>query len=339
MQSPSAILKGRYLCSVHSESNAYRFRVWFITQTSKMDSFKEQRVCIKFCYNLGKTASETHAMLQKAFGQESMKRTSCFEWFSRFKSGQTSVEDECRTGRPVTSTSEKMIKRVYETMENDRRQTVRDISLETGISFGSCHHILTETLGMRRLSAKFVPRILTADQKLVRVQASQELLHCLRRDKDFLSKIITGDESWIFGYDPETKQQSSQWKNPGSPRPKKARQVKSQIKSMLIVFYDMRGIIHREFVPQGQTVNQDYYICVLRRLREDIRRKRPEMWESGDWYLQHDNAPPHVAGRVREYLVVNHMNVLTHPPYSPDLAPCDFFFISEVEISVERSEV
>ena len=67
--------------------------------------------------------------------------------------------------------------------------------------------------------------------------------------------VITGDESWVYDYDLETKQQFMQWKTPSSLRPKKARQVRSNIKSMLIIFLDIRGIVHTEFVPPRQTVN------------------------------------------------------------------------------------
>jgi hypothetical protein len=69
-----------------------------------------------------------------------------------------------------------------------------------------------------------------------------------------MSRIITGDETWVYGYDPETKLQSSQWRSPSSPRPKKASQVRS--KKMLMVFFDIQGLVHCEFVPAGQTVNQ-----------------------------------------------------------------------------------
>ena len=130
--------------------------------------------------------------------------------------------------------------------------------------------------------AKFVPRLLTRDQKNTRLTLCQELKNHIESDPNFLSKVITGDESWCYGYDPETKQTSNQWKTPTSPRPKKARQVRSNVKTMLIVFFDVRGIVHREFVPPGQTVNQKFYLEVLRRLRENVRRKRPELWRSGD---------------------------------------------------------
>jgi len=86
----------------------------------------------------------------------------------------------------------------------------------------------------------------------------------LKTDPDFLSKIITGDESWCYGYDPETKQQSRQWKSKSSPRPKTARQVKSNVKTMLICFFDIKGLIHFEFIPQDQTVNQQFYLEALK---------------------------------------------------------------------------
>jgi len=108
---------------------------------------------------------------------------------------------------------------------------------------------------MRRIATKFVPRLLNNDQLDHRVQVCTELQEAVRHDPNFLSMVITGDESWVYDYDLETKQQSTQWKTPSSLRPKKARQVRSNIKSMLIIFLDIRGIVHMEFVPPRQTVN------------------------------------------------------------------------------------
>jgi len=106
-----------------------------------------------------------------------------------------------------------------------------------------------------------------------------------------MSRFITGDESWVYGYDLETKQ-SSQWKSPEFPRPKKARQCDSATKSTLILFSDIGGIVNHEFAPEGQTVNAGFVCSVLRCPREGIGRKRPEIWHAGNWVLQNDNAPP-----------------------------------------------
>jgi len=104
-----------------------------------------------------------------------------------------------------------------------------------------------------------------------------DLLQCIENEPDLLNLIITCDETWVFMYDPETKRQSMQWKSTLSPRPKKARMSRSKFKAMLMVFFDIQGIVMAEWVPSGQMVNQQYYISVLTKLRELVRRKRPEL--------------------------------------------------------------
>ena len=121
-------------------------------------------------------------------------------------------------------------------VQANQRLTVRELAEECGISIGSCHDMLTEELKMHCFPANFVPRLMTSDQQAHRVQVCQDLLDHSENDKEFLSKIITGDESWVYGYDVETKVQSSQWMSKTSPRPKKACQVRSKIKVLLTVF-------------------------------------------------------------------------------------------------------
>ena len=100
-----------------------------------------------------------------------------------------------------------------------------------------------------------VSKLLSEDQKQQRVTVCQDIIERLEDDRDLLGRVITGDESWIFEYDPETKRQSRQWKSPASPRPKIAMMSKSKVKVMLSAFFDIKGIVHFEFLPQGQTVN------------------------------------------------------------------------------------
>jgi hypothetical protein len=130
---------------------------------------------------------------------------------------------------------------------------------------------------MHHVAAIFMPKILTADQKEQHVNICEVLRQIASNDATFLSRVITGDQSWIYGYGPETKQQSSQWKSPNSLRPKrKARQVKSKVKSMLIIFFDIKGIVHKEFVLAGQAVSSAYYCDVLRPLCENVQRLRSQ---------------------------------------------------------------
>lgn len=176
-------------------------------------------------------------MLQQAYGEDCLSRTQCYEWYQRFKSGRTSIEDDPKSGRPSSSTGDDHIEKVRSVIRENRRLTVREVSEEVGICKSSCHTILTEKLKMHRVAAKFVPRLLTEEQKQNRVTVSQELLDRSNTDENFLKNVITGDETWVYGYDVETKVQSSQWVGKSSPRPKKARQSRSNVKVMLIVFF------------------------------------------------------------------------------------------------------
>ncbi|VVC33870.1 Transposase, type 1 [Cinara cedri] len=153
--------------------------------------------------------------------------------------------------------------------------------------------ILHEELHMTKVCAKLVPKNLTPDQKFLRQQVCSDFLEKLKEDPGLMKNIITCDETWIFQYDVETKRQSMHWKTPESPRIKKARMSKSKFKAMLIVFFDINGIVMTEWVPEGQTVNQIYYLSVLATLRERIRKKRPELWKNNSWFLHQDNAPAH----------------------------------------------
>ena len=93
---------------------------------------------------------------------------------------------------------------------------------------------------------------------------AQEMLKTFNDDTDLLHKVITGDESWMYGYDIEIKTQSSQWKRPEEPRSKKARQVWLNVKVLLTVFFDCNDMLHSGFLPQGRTVSKEYYLEVMR---------------------------------------------------------------------------
>jgi histone-lysine N-methyltransferase SETMAR len=199
-------------------------------------------------------------MLQEDFGYNAMSQSKTFLWYKRFKDGRTSADDDERSGRPSTSTTLENIANVREAILAHRRRNIHDVCEIVGLSYGTVQRILADSLNMRRISAKFVPRLLSDDQKTHRVSVCRKLKQQARDDPNFSSNIITGDETWVYGYEPETKQQSSPWKSPNSLQPKKARQVHSNVKSMLIVFFDIQGIVHEEFVPPGQTINSKFYL-------------------------------------------------------------------------------
>ncbi|UYV78777.1 hypothetical protein LAZ67_16002713 [Cordylochernes scorpioides] len=238
-----------------------------------------------------------------------------------FSEGREDVNDKERAERPSISTTDEKINEVEKMILANRRITVREVAEDLNISIGSCHSILINDLGMRRVAAKFVPKLLNCDQKQHRMNIANEMLDSVRADPNLFQRVITGDETWVYGYDVETKAQSSQWKLPHEPRPKKARQVRSNVKVLLTVFFDCRGVVHHEFLPQGRTVNKEYYLQVMRNLREAIRQKRPDLWKNKNWLLHHDNAPAHTSLLVHDFLAKNNTLMMPQPPYSQICPP------------------
>jgi hypothetical protein len=152
------------------------------------------------------------AMIRQAFREESMSHTWVFEWLARFRACQTSTEDDQHTSRPISCTTVVTVAKLEQLIHDDRRQTIQNLADKMGIGYGTCQWSTTAELGMHCVTDKFVPRILTADQKQQCVSVCEELCQIASDDAIFLSKFFTDDENWMYGYNPETKQQSSQWK-------------------------------------------------------------------------------------------------------------------------------
>jgi hypothetical protein len=136
---------------------------------------------------------------------------------------------------------------------------------------------------MCRVVAKFVAKLLSQEQQQLHLEVAWDMLECANGDPEFLKTVITGNETWMYGYDPETKVKSSHWKHSSSPRPKKAYRMWSKVKVLLTVSFDYCGIVHHSYAPEGQSINKEYYLEVICHLRDAVRRKRPDLWASCNW--------------------------------------------------------
>ncbi|CAK1591719.1 unnamed protein product [Parnassius mnemosyne] len=177
----------------------------------------------------------------------------------------------------------------------DRKVTIRHVAEVTGISYGSVQRILANELHMKKVSARWVPRMLTDEQKKNRVDISRVNLEKFQADQEkFLFRFVTMDETWIHHFEPETKQQSMIWKRASSPTPKKFKVSSSAGKVIASVFWDAQGIIMVEYLEKGATITGSYYADQIRRLRKAIKKKRRGKLRAGVLFHQ-DNAPAHKA--------------------------------------------
>jgi len=285
----------------------------------------EQRANIKFCFKVGKTAAETVELMRQVYGGNCLSRARIFRW------------DEARPERPFSVRNEGLIAKVRKRKEAERCVSVRMMADEFGVNREMIRQILVENLGKRKVASRFVPHALSDYQRHERVQQAKEIVKTAGRIENFLNSIVAEDESWCFRYYPTTKRQSAEWKSPASQKGKKVRLEKSKVKKILVCFYDSKGVIHHEFVPEGQTVTGRLYLSVLERLWKRIRRARPEYSAPGSWFLLHDNAPVHRAVAVQEFLARKQVCVLHHLPYSPDLSPCDYFLFPKLKLPLKGS--
>ena len=167
--------------------------------------------------------------------------------------------------------------------------------------------------------------MLTPEQKTSHLQFSKENLDVLRANSENFSRIIIGDETCVHHHDPETKQESMQWKPKESPSPKNFRVQQSAGKIMATFFWDSKGVQLLEFMPYRTTITGNTCASTMVALRENIKQKRRGKL-SADVLLLHDNAPAHKSRTSRDPIRKCGFVELNHPPYSPDLDPSDCYF-------------
>ncbi|XP_076067650.1 histone-lysine N-methyltransferase SETMAR-like [Oratosquilla oratoria] len=219
-----------------------------------------------------------------------------------------SLTNELRTGRPsLTNNSAATVKKMEDLILEDRRVTIHVIMHGTGLSYGSVWIIIYNKLHMSKVSAHWVPRLLTPLQRQTQRDLSRQMLTPLEQDEeDFFGRLVTMDESWIYLYDPETNEMSKEWKHTIAPPSKKA---------------------------NGQTITSAYYCKLLSKLRDALIKKRRGMLTKGVRLLA-DNASAHSSQAAVVEARRCGYEILPRLPYSPDLTPSDFLLFPEMKNSL-----
>jgi len=222
-------------------------------------------------------------------------------------------------------TTLEIIDQIHEVILADRRISAKSIVGQLGISRERVESIIHEDLDMRKLSAKWVPKYLYADQKRQWCLSSEQNLDFFWRDpNNFLSRLVTIDETWLYQYDPETNHnqwsggiaahlapKNSECKNPLEKFSPQSFGIKTASPSFITLF------------SEGPTINAEYYSSLLVQLKDILKEKRRGKVLKGVLFL-HDNAPAHRALATQKKLAYLGFQCLVHPPYSPDLGPSDY---------------
>ena len=201
-----------------------------------------QRVYCKIRAQLGFPATEIHTDLQKVYGNGVLKYATVCKWVHHFNDGQESIENDPRVGRPVSVLTEKNVATVKTLIEEDARYTAQEIEQLSGIHSSSVLKILRERLGRRKICARWVPHLLTHEQKQSRVRpASQVIEKYDKCDPRRLEEIVTGDETWIYHFQPDSKVKNKVWVSSEDDRPVIACHCKTSNRMLYAIFFDSKG--------------------------------------------------------------------------------------------------
>ena len=279
----------------------------------------EVRAVLKFLIIRGLSNEEILNELHTAYGEDCISLRTVQDRRKRYNDGTFSIFDLERSGRPEIT---KYDKQISDLLAEDPSLSSRNIAETLGISKTTVKNIIKDHLGMHKVNFKWIPHQLTPELRAQRVKIAGELLDFFKgADERTLNSVYTEDETWIYYDNPRT----SMWILNGKPTPTIERRNIQSKKLMIAVFWTRKGI--KSIVPlsKGKTFNREFFFKnVVCDLQKNDKRKFK--------YFHYDNARPHlIDDKLKGMDVVR----LPHPPYSPDLAPSDFFLFGYLKMKLE----
>jgi histone-lysine N-methyltransferase SETMAR len=306
------------------------------THPPEKPSFSQEqfRTYALFRYLLNKETSEIHADLVAVSGPSAPSLRTVQRWVERFRGGCHDVEDLPRAGRPSTAVTTDNATLVEKLVVEDPHATVEELAEATGLSAGSIHMILHEQLRMHKISSRWVPHALNNAQRGERVELAQSLLNKMHRwGGSGLKTIVTGDESYLHYHNPGSRIERMAWTRKGEPPKTDVRPDSMREKVLYTFFFTVDGLLAKIVSPAGSTITAQFYAEVsLPQMLKAYRKIHPQE----ALRLHHDNAPAHRSKKVLEFIQHNEIQSIRHPPYSPDLAPADFWLLPKIKAHLRQ---
>ena len=217
------------------------------------------------------------------YGPQTISMRTVFRWVKAFKAGKFSVEDDTRPGRPKTPVTKANIAAVKIVVEQDARLSVKDIISCIGISEGSVQTILKKHLDLRKVCARWVPHLLSEEQKTQRLKCARELLKTYKGcNSRVISNLLTGDETWVHMFEPQRRSDNKQGKRKDKKRTCIAKRTISSKKMLYVIFFISSGPVVQVPCPSGHTVTGRFNKnSVLKKVKEFYNKKRPSKGWSG----------------------------------------------------------
>ena len=286
-----------------------------------VDKKAEIRAYIKAHSKLGCSLKKLMTEISTAFGPSCVSYDTVRRWKKKFESGVESIKNASKSGRPKSASRKKIVSKIMEIIEGDARFTVRDIARKVGISLSTVHLILKKHLKVRKISARWVPHLLTDEQKKQQVKVAKKLLQMFPKyDKNQFANVVTGDETRVHYFEPLRKVSNKIWATKHSKRPIIAKHSLSTKKVLYAIFFSGEGVAIKVPVKKGKSITRKYYKdVVLKKLKKYYQKRRPA---TGFKHVRllHDNAPAHTSAIVTAFFEERKSNCFASPPVFP--RPC-----------------
>ena len=274
----------------------------------------EFRTIVKYCHLRGMSVSQTYKEMATVYGDNFMDIQFVYKWAGRFEEGKQSIKDLPRLGRP---SKQFLPEEIQNFLKDYPTESLRSIADFFDISHESVRLILTNKLFYKKFTHRWIPHTLSLSSKQKRVELSQQLLFFIENKINW-PNIYTTDKSWFY-YDNYFQKS---WKLTRNEVPQNVSQKISSKKAMVVIVWNVDGFHVVTSVAKGETYNSEYASRILQMLDHKVGMPIYGLREK---MLHWDNARPHKSLITQQAISKVGLKELPHPPYSPDLAPSDFF--------------
>jgi histone-lysine N-methyltransferase SETMAR len=279
----------------------------------------EQRYVIKFLADEFVKTSVIIDRLREHYGDGAFSQSTVYRWVREAKLGRQNLSDIKSVGRPPDEGLRAAIARRH---ENDPHLSARQIAKSLNIVHSTVCRCLSHDLGLKCLHLRWVPHTLTAEQKAKRTSYAEVMLRTLvRHESTGFHYLFTGDESWIF----YTYHDRTMWVYSWEDVNEAVRPSHYQKKTMVTIFFNGSGQFVVDILPPGTKMNSKYFADNIIDVLSGFCYPKGRQPGERKVMLHFDNAPIHCTGMIAERMFLREFKKMDHPPYSPDLSPCDFF--------------
>jgi histone-lysine N-methyltransferase SETMAR len=295
-----------------------------------VDDFVVFKAIAYHLFLIGLSAIECFQEIRSNHGPLTPEARTIRQWYLERKRGTFCIKHDHPPGRTLELSITERIRNFIRDFPKASTHFIADV---LHLDMRTVKNQLLHQLHMVKKSVRWIPHMLTEAQKVRRMEAAAEIAQLLEAQKknDYRS-VITGDETWIYLDNPP----GPQWMPASEPRPTFACQTISSLKVMVVIFFSGERFWLSTYLPPKETMgSEEFEKIALNPLLSAWEKLPGETKPPLPLFLHMDNAPSHRSTKTSAWLKNSPFIRVQYPPYSPDLAPCDFWLFGMIKSKLQ----